>query len=45
MVKIQHTALDTDEEAAITLNYDPAAPFSEGSLPTETQGFPIASET
>ena len=40
-----HTALDTDEEAAIALNYNPAAPVFERSLPTETERFPVASET
>ena len=45
IVKMWHTALDTDEEAAVTLSYDPAPPVFEGSLPTETQRFPVASET
>ena len=47
-----HTALDTDEEAGITLNYDPVPPAFElpsnkrsVSLPIETQRFPMASES
>ena len=44
-VKMWHTGLDTDEEAAITLNYDPAPPVFKGSLPTETERFPVVSET
>ena len=40
-----YTALDTDEEAAFTFSYDPAPPVFEGSLPTETERFPVASET
>ena len=43
IVKIWHSALDTDEEAAITLNYDPPPPVFEGSLPTKTGRFPVAS--
>ena len=45
IVKMWHTALDTDEEAAVTLSYDPTPPVFEGSLPTETERFPVASET
>ena len=40
-----YTALDTDEEAPFTFSYDPAPPVFEGSLPTETERFPVASET
>ena len=47
-----HTALDTDEEAVITLNYDPVPPVFElpsnkrsVSLRIETQRFPMASES
>ena len=47
-----HTALDTDEEAGITLNYDPVPPVFElpsnkrsVSLPIETQRFLMASES
>ena len=43
IVKIWHSALDTDEEAAITLNYDQAPPVFEGSLPTKTGRLPVAS--
>ena len=47
-----HTALDTDEEAVITLNYDPVPPVFElpsnkrsVSLRIETQRFLMASES
>ena len=47
-----HTALDTDEEAGITLNYDPVPPVFElpsnkrsVSLRIETQRFLMASES
>ena len=45
IVKMWHTALDTDEEAAVTLSYDPTHPVFKGSLPTETDRFLVASET
>ena len=44
MIKMWHTALDTDEEAAVTLSYHPTPPVFEGFLPTETERFPVASE-
>ena len=39
IVKMWHAALDTDEEAAVILSYDPVPPVFEGSLPTETKIF------